>query len=285
MLQVNAVTADPDVLASRTVTDLMSLKGRLAVITGGAQGMGKAIARRLAEAGADILIGDRNGPGAIATARELADAFGVKAKGLVIDVASPKSMAKLGLAADKGWGRVDIWVNCAGIQPGKLLVETTDAEWEAMRDVNLGGVFYGCREAGQRMSKAGRGVIINITSVLGYRGRPSLAHYGATKHGVVGLTQCLAMELGPLGVRVLCVSPGQTDTPGWREALSAAASQGSGDSGSSFQQMMENGRRIIPLRRIGKPDDVARAVLFAASDMASFITATTIYADGGSTAF
>lgn len=278
------MTSDPSALAARSIADLISLKGRLAVVTGGAQGMGLAICRRLSESGADLVVADRNGDGANAVAAELAAAHRVRAIGVETDVASSTSVRALAEIADKEWGRVDIWVNCAGIQPGKLLTETTDEEWAAMRDVNLGGVFFGCREAGRRMAVAGKGVIVNITSVLGYRGRPSLAHYAATKHGVVGLTQSLAMELGPLGVRVLCVSPGQTDTPGWREALAKAAASG-GNSDTSFQQMMDNGRRIIPLRRIGAPDDVARAVLFAASDLAAFVTATTVYADGGSTAY
>jgi NAD(P)-dependent dehydrogenase (short-subunit alcohol dehydrogenase family) len=278
------VPLTPETLAATSISDLISLKGRKAVVTGGARGMGEAIARRLAEAGADILIGDREADLAAATAANLAKTYGVKAKGVFLDVAQSKSVSELAEAADKDWGRIDVWVNCAGIQPGKLLVETTDEEWHAMNDVNLGGVFFGCREAAKRMVAVNNGVIINITSVCAYRGRPSLAHYCATKHGVVGMTQSMAMELGPLGVRVVCVSPGQTDTPGLREALAKAAASG-GASDESFQTMMETGRKIIPLRRIGQPDDVARAVLFVASDMASFITATTVYADGGTTAF
>jgi NAD(P)-dependent dehydrogenase (short-subunit alcohol dehydrogenase family) len=278
------VPLSPEALAATSISDLISLKGRKAVITGGARGMGEAIARRLAEAGADLLIGDRDAEGAAATAANLAKTYGVQAKGVFLDVAQSKSVSELAETADKDWGRIDVWVNCAGIQPGKLLVETTDEEWHAMNDVNLGGVFFGCREAAKRMVGVNSGVIINITSVCAYRGRPSLAHYCATKHGVVGMTQSMAMELGPLGVRVVCVSPGQTDTPGLREALANAAASG-GASDESFQTMMETGRKIIPLRRIGQPDDVARAVLFVASDMASFITATTVYADGGTTAF
>lgn len=278
------MTLDPDGLASRSIADLISLRGRLAVVTGGAQGMGHAIARRLAEAGADLLVADVNGAGAAAAAADMARDHNIRAEGIRVDVSSSEEVALLAKKADDEWGYLHIWVNCAGIQPGKLLVETSDDEWRAMQDVNLAGAFYGCREAGKRMAKAGRGVIINITSVCGYRGRPSLAHYCATKHGLVGLTQSLAMELGPSGVRVVCVSPGQTDTPGLRDALETAAASASA-SDQSFQDMMERGRSLMPLRRIGKPDDIARAVLFAASDLAAFVTATTVFADGGASAY
>ncbi len=161
----------PETLAATSISDLISLKGRKAVVTGGARGMGEAIAERLAEAGADVLIGDREADLAAATAANLAKTYGVEAKGVFLDVAQSKSVSNLAETADKDWGRIDVWVNCAGIQPGKLLVETTDEEWHAMNDVNLGGVFFGCREAAKRMVAVNNGVIINITSVCAYRGR------------------------------------------------------------------------------------------------------------------
>ena len=277
------MAVDPDHLASQPIGRLVSLQGRVAAVSGGARGIGYAICNRLAEAGADIVVGDRDGDGATRAAELLAGAHGIKAVGAFVDVASAASVVTFAAAAD-AWGKLDIWVNCAGIQPGKLLVDTSDEEWQQMSDVNLSGVFYGCREAARRMVPAGSGVIINITSVCGYRGRASLAHYCASKHGVVGLTQSLAMEVGPAGVRVLAVSPGQTDTPGWREQMELTA-QRAETSGDSYQAMMETGRKIIPLRRIGRPDDIARAVLFCASDLAAFMTATTVFADGGLSAY
>jgi len=278
------MTLDPDTLSNRSLADLMSLSGRLAIVTGGAQGMGYAIARRLAEAGADLIIADVNESGVKIAAADFARSYNVRAEGMKVNVSSSADIAALACYADEHWGQLDIWINCAGIQPGKLLVETSDEEWHAMQDINLGGAFFGCREAAKRMTSVGKGVIINITSVCGYRGRPSLAHYCASKHGLAGLTSSLAMELGPSGVRVLCVSPGQTDTPGLRDALQTAAANG-GASDQSFQTMMERGRSLMPLRRIGKPDDIARAVVFAASDLAAFVTATTIFADGGASAY
>jgi NAD(P)-dependent dehydrogenase (short-subunit alcohol dehydrogenase family) len=158
-------------------------------------------------------------------------------------------------------------------------IETTDAQWDQVQDVNLRGTFFGCREAGKRMAAAGRGVIVNITSVSAYRGRASVGHYAAAKHGVAGLTKSLAVELGARGVRVVAVSPCMTETPGLDEQR--RVSQSGGAKSDSFQDMEARIRSSIPLRRFGHPDDVARAVLFCASDLAGFVTASTVFADGG----
>jgi NAD(P)-dependent dehydrogenase (short-subunit alcohol dehydrogenase family) len=238
---------------------------------------------RLAEAGADILIGDQNTHGAHRAADELCARFGIAAFASELDVADATSMSSFASLADERLGSIDVWVNNAGIFPPTILIETTDDEWDLVQDVNLRGAFLGCREAGRRMSKAGRGVIINITSVGGYRGRPSIAHYVSAKHGVVGLTKALAMELGPSGVRVLAVAPAMNETPGLEEQR--ARYKDNTDAAQSFRDMEEKIRATFPLRRFGQPDDVARVVLFAASDMAAFITATTIFCDGGISAF
>jgi len=277
------VLPDPKILAGRSVADLMSLRGRKVVITGGARGLGYATAVRLAEAGADILIGDQNTDGARRAADELRARFGIAAFASELDVADATSMSSFARLADERLGSIDVWVNNAGIFPPAILIETTDDEWDLVQDVNLRGAFLGCREAGRRMSKAGTGVIINITSVGGYRGRPSIAHYVSAKHGVVGLTKALAMELGPSGVRVLAVAPAMNETPGLEEQR--ARYKDNTDAAQSFRDMEEKIRATFPLRRFGQPDDVARVVLFAASDMAAFVTATTIFCDGGISAF
>jgi NAD(P)-dependent dehydrogenase (short-subunit alcohol dehydrogenase family) len=270
-------------LASRSIAQLISLRGRRSVITGAARGLGYAIARRFAEAGADIFIGDKNEAGAATAAQELREAFGCAAASSVLDVRDAQSMARFADAADHAMGGVDVWVNNAGIFPAALLTETTDDEWDLVHAVNLRGTFLGCREAATRMEKAGRGVIINITSVSGYRGRASLAHYVAAKHGVAGLTKALAMELGPKGVRVVAVSPAMTETPGLDEQRARTA--GSADAAQGFRELEQKITATIPLRRLGHPDDVARVVLFAASDLAAFVTATTVFCDGGVSAF
>lgn len=269
----------PDELASRSLADLISLHGRAAVITGGGRGIGAAIAGRLAEAGADLVIGDLNEANAALVAEEVRRRFQVRAVAAHLNVVDSASVAALAALADVTFGRIDVWVNNAGTFPPAVVIETTDEQWDFVHDVNLRGVFFGCREAGRRMATAGRGVIINITSVSGYRGRTSIGHYAAAKHGVAGLTKSLAVELGAQGVRVVAVSPCMTETPGLAEQRAAARC---GDAkGDSFQEMETKIRSSIPLKRFGHPDDIARAVLFCASDLAAFVTATTVFADGG----
>jgi NAD(P)-dependent dehydrogenase (short-subunit alcohol dehydrogenase family) len=270
-------------LAGKRIEQLVSLAGRHAVITGGARGIGYAIGRRLAEAGAGLVIGDKDIKGATAAAETLAKEFGVRAYPCALDVSDARSMARMAEVAVEKLGTIEIWVNNAGVYPAKNLIETTDEDWDLVNDTNLRGTFLGCREAGRRMAAAGSGVIINITSVSGYRGRPSMAHYIASKHGVVGLTKALAMELGPKGIRVVAVSPALTDTPGYQEAMDRNSAGGA--SGQSNKELHERIRSMVPLGRIGRPDDVARVVLFCASDLAAFVTATTVFADGGISAF
>lgn len=270
---------NPMELAARPLADLISLRGRTAVITGGGRGIGTAIARRLAEAGSNLVIGDLNETAAAAVAYEVRQRFQVGAVAAPLDVADSASVAALAEMAEATFGRIDIWVNNVGVYPPALLTETTDAQWDEVQHVNLRGTFFGCREAGRRMAAAGRGVIINITSVAGYRGRASIGHYTAAKHGVAGLTKSLAVELGGRGVRVVAVSPCMTETPGLDEQRRAA--QGGSAKGDSFQEMEARIRSSIPLNRFGHPDDVARAVLFCASDLAAFVTASTVFADGG----
>jgi NAD(P)-dependent dehydrogenase (short-subunit alcohol dehydrogenase family) len=269
--------------SAKRIEQLVSLTGRHAVITGAARGIGYAIARRLAEAGADVLLGDQDVKGAALASEALSKEFGVRAFPCALEVGEARSVARLAEVAGEKLGAIDIWVNNAGVYPTRNLIETTDEEWDLVSDTNLKGTFLGCREAGRRMAAAGSGVIINITSVSGYRGRPSMAHYVASKHGVVGLTKALALELGPKGVRVVAVSPALTETPGYREAMERNSA--SGATGQSNLELHERLRAMVPLGRMGQPDDVARVVLFCASDLAAFVTATTVFADGGVSVF
>jgi NAD(P)-dependent dehydrogenase (short-subunit alcohol dehydrogenase family) len=269
--------------SAKRIEQLVSLTGRHAVITGAARGIGYAIARRLAEAGADVLLGDQDVKGAASASEALSKEFGVRAFPCTLEVGESRSVARLAEVAVEKLGAIDIWVNNAGVYPTRHLIETTDEEWDLVNDTNLKGTFLGCREAGRRMAAAGSGVIINITSVSGYRGRPSMAHYVASKHGVVGLTKALALELGPKGVRVVAVSPALTETPGYREAMERNSAGGA--TGQSNLELHERLRAMVPLGRMGQPDDVARVVLFCASDLAAFVTATTVFADGGVSVF
>ena len=179
----------------------MGLSGKTAVITGGGRGIGRAIARRLAEAGADLVVGDLNKANADETVQEMRRRFQGKAESVALDVIDSDSVSRLASHAEQVFGHVDIWVNNAGVFPSADIIETTDQQWEQVVDLNLRGTFFGCREAGKRMVQSGGGVIINITSGAGYRGRASIGHYSAAKHGVVGLPRTLAVELGPKGGR------------------------------------------------------------------------------------
>ena len=261
--------------------ELISLKGRNALITGGARGLGLAAAQRFAEAGAAMLIGDKNADGAKEAAAGIAKQHGVPAFGISLDVTEANSVAAF---ADEGMrllGGIDIWVNNAGIYPGKPLVETDDALWDLVSDVNLRGAFFGCREAGKRMigSKRPGRVIINVASVAGTRGRIGLTHYSAAKSGVIGLTRGAAVEFAPHGIRVLCVVPSLAETPGSREMRDAARK--SDASGNALKEMERRVMAAFPMGRIGQADEVARVMLFCASDMAAFMTGSNIFVDGG----
>lgn len=254
--------------------DLISLRGRGAVVTGGAQGLGKGIVRRLAEAGAGVVLGDLDLGLAEDVAKEFGDAYGAKVVAARMDVSDSASVSQIADLAIAEFGSLDIWVNNAGIYPNILLTEMTDEVWNRVMDINMRGTFAGCREAASRMIDAGNGgTIVNVASTAGFGGvAPGVAAYVASKHGVVGLTKQLAIELAPHNIRVLGVAPTFCDTEGNTAALS---------------RLPERVRKEISatgtsrLGRIGTPDDIARVVLFCASDMAMFMTGSTLLADAG----
>jgi NAD(P)-dependent dehydrogenase (short-subunit alcohol dehydrogenase family) len=270
-------------VSGKTLDELVSLKGRRAVVTGGGRGLGKAIALRLAEAGADVLIGDIDEDLAHQAAADVAQRYGVRAVGAAMDVADSASVAAAADRAVGELGGVEVWINNAGIFPSIPLLEMSDADWDKVFDVNARGVFIGAREAARRMSGAGTGgVIVNIVSTAGFRASaPGLAAYVGSKHAARGLTRELAVELAPLGIRVLGVAPSYVPTEGnllmLRQALAAA---GMPEGQEPPTALMGTG----PVGRPGVPDDIARVVLFCASDLAAFMTGSTLLADGGDTA-
>lgn len=271
-------------VSAHPLAQLISLKGRRAVITGAARGLGYAIARRLAEAGADVALGDRDETGAARAAEAIEKDFLRRSVSGPLDVANGSSVSGFAERAVNGLGGIDIWINNAGIYPATPLLEMTDDQWDLMSNVNLRGTFLGCREAARRMVSNGQnaragGVIVNIASVAAFRGRAGLAHYSASKHGVIGLTQSAAVELGPRGIRVLAVAPSLAETPGVQEMRAAAARPG--EAGAMVTQMEQSVMAKFPLGRAAQPDEVARVVLFCVSDLAGFMTGTTIFADGG----
>jgi NAD(P)-dependent dehydrogenase (short-subunit alcohol dehydrogenase family) len=259
----------------RPIADLVSLQERVAVVTGGARGTGAAIARRLAEAGATVVIGDADRAAAQAAGRELGAAgWQAVGHGLAVDL-EPAVVAFAQRVVDDH-GTVDIWVNNAGIYPSVPTLEMTGAQWDEVVDFNLKGVFLGAREAARHMVAAQHGgAIINIASTAAFRASaPGIAHYVSSKFGVRGLTQALAVEFGPVGIRVLGVAATFTETPGTR------ARREDLDDAAYAEYIASIGARK-PLRRVATPDDVARVVLFCASDLSSLMTGSTVVVDAG----
>jgi NAD(P)-dependent dehydrogenase (short-subunit alcohol dehydrogenase family) len=267
--------AVPEV-SERTLNELLSLKGRRAVVTGGGRGLGKAIAVRLAEAGADLLIGDLDEETARQAAAELGDQYAVATCGMRMDVTDTRSVAAVAQVAAARLGGIDIWVNNAGVFPSVPLLEMSDSHWDEVFAVNSRGVFVGAREAARHMTAAGSGgVIINVISTAGFRGTaPGLAAYVSSKHAARGMTRQLALELAPDGIRVLGVAPTYVPTEG--NQINASSQPMPTD---AVPAMMLTSR----LGRVGVPDDIARVALFCASDLSAFMTGSTLLADAGET--
>jgi NAD(P)-dependent dehydrogenase (short-subunit alcohol dehydrogenase family) len=260
------------------VSQLLSLDGQAAVVTGAAKGIGASVAARFAEAGCSMVLGDLDEMGAASLAEELMQQHHVKVVALPLDVADTRSVAAVADRAMAEFGRLDVWVNNAGIFPQGTALDMTDEQWDRVIDVNLRGSFVGAREAARRMITAGHGgVVVNIASTAGFRATTTgLPHYVASKHAVVGLTKSLAVELGPNGIRVLGVAPTLIETPGVRD-LSAGADE-------VMRTMLEGFAAQLPVGRVGVPDDVARVVLFCASDASLLMTGSTLLVDGGALA-
>ncbi len=255
--------------SGRPLAELFSLEGRVAVVTGAARGLGAQIVRRLAEAGADVVGGDIDVVGMEATAAEIGASSGRRVIAVNLDVADSAAVVAAADRAVHELGRLDIWVNNAGISYATgPAVDVTDEFIDRMMAVNLRGTFVGAREAARRMPNGG--VIINIASTTGFRASVGISAYVASKHAVVGATKALALEFGPLGIRVLGIAPTVMDTPGVRIEMEPLLKAG-----------LDVAKRAAtnPLGRMGVADDVARVVVFAASDLAAFMTGSTLAVD------
>ena len=245
----------------------IDLTGQVALVTGSRRGLGKAIAVRLAEAGADIVINDIL-PGqeeAEATAAELR-AMGRRAIAVCGDVSIPEGAATLIEQAWTEMSKIDILVNNAGITRDNLLIRMTDEEWKMVIDINLSGTFYCTRAIAKRMMKARYGRIINIASVIGLMGNAGQANYAASKAGIIGLTKANAKELAARNITVNAIAPGFI--------VSAMTDKLTDETKAKYIE-------AIPLGRLGTADDVANAVLLYASQFTSYTTGHVLNVDGG----
>jgi 3-oxoacyl-[acyl-carrier protein] reductase len=242
-------------------TGFGSLDGKVALVTGGSRGIGAAISRELARAGAKVAVNYRAG-------EEAADEVAGEIGGLAIqaDVSNPEEVKALIERVEGELGDIDAVVNNAGITRDTLIARMTDDDWETVIDTNLRGTFNTCRAVSRKMLRRRAGSIVNLSSVVGLHGNPGQANYAASKAGIIGLTKALARELGARGVRVNAIAPGYIST-------------------ELTDVLPEEARGLIlqntPLGRLGEPEDVAGAVRFLCSDEAAFITGEVLLVDGG----
>lgn len=270
----------PDVSA-QPIANLVSLNGRAALVTGGAQGLGRAIAERLAEAGANIALADLNIDVAQDAAEAISARHGITAVAVRMDVTDEGSVAEAAAVAAAKIGALNIWVNNAGVFPSVPVSATSVEAWDQVFAVNARGVFLGSREAVNQMSSVGGGVIVNIVSTAGFQApAPGLSAYVGSKHAVRGMTKAMALEFAPLGVRVLGVAPSYVPTEG-NIAMATAMMEQAAAAGIELPPMDVMNQSLIG--RTGTPDDIARVVLFAASDLATIMTGSVLLADAGET--
>jgi NAD(P)-dependent dehydrogenase (short-subunit alcohol dehydrogenase family) len=251
--------------------ELLSLEGKVALVTGAASGIGRGIALRLAEMGAFVAVLDIDETNGRATAAEI-EAAGRGSIPLNCDVRSGADCRRAVATVIERQGKIDILCNCAGIAIRKDIVDLTEDEWDLALDVTLKGIYLLSREVVPHMIRSGGGSIVNIGSGWSLKGGPRAASYCAAKGGAVNLTRAMAIDHGKNNVRVNCVCPGDVDTP---MLLSECAQLG--ENREAFMREAAN----RPLARVGTPDDIANAVLFLASPMSSWITGAALVVDGG----
>lgn len=261
---------------SGDLAELITLAGRCALVTGGAQGFGLAIARRLAQAGAAVVLTDID----LARAQSAASSLGpgpAKVHALGLDVRDEDALAEVLDEGDALFGGVDILINNAGLYTHRPIAELTIEDFRGLFEVNVLGAASCALQVAARLRERSRpGSIVNIASVDALRSSgPGLSHYTTSKHAIAGLTRSLAVELGPFGIRVNAVCPGVSLTEGLAQYMSGSVTQQSG------ADALDAVRIRTPLRRLCRPDDVARSALFLTSELGSFLTGVMLPVDGG----
>jgi NAD(P)-dependent dehydrogenase (short-subunit alcohol dehydrogenase family) len=245
----------------------MLLEGKVAIVTGGGSGFGKATSILFAKEGAKVAVVDYNEDGARKTAEEIKNAGG-EAIYVKADVSKEEDVKRFVEETVKAFGKLDIIFNNAGIYvPGNAEEQKTE-DWDRIIDVNLRGVFFGCKYAIPEMKKNGGGVIINTASAAALIGFPEGIAYAASKGGIVALTRAVAVDYAKAGIRANVICPGTSETPITQQLL-------------ADEQFRQAFLAPIPMGRFGQPDDIAKAALFLASDLSSYITGATLPVDGG----
>ncbi len=244
----------------------MFLENQVAVVTGGARGIGRAIAMTLAAHGADVVISDVNMEAAQKTADDIATTTGRRSLAVTVDVSQSDSVENMVKQTLDAFGHIDILINNAGITRDGLLMRMKDSDWDLVMEINLKGTFLSTKAVLRPMMKQRSGRIINISSVVGIMGNAGQANYAASKAGVIGLTKSTAKEVASRGITVNAVAPGFIATD-MTDKLS--------------DDVKANFLASIPLGRAGSAEDVAQTVLFLASPQASYITGQVIHIDGG----
>jgi len=257
-------------------TDVFRLVGKVALVTGGGRGIGEAIALRLADAGAAVAVADVDAQGARRTADQITKAGG-RSMALGLDVADAVACGKAVARVESELGGLDVLVNNAGIFPFSPATATTPELWNHVLAVNLSGAFFLAQAAAKAIGRrpAG-GAIVNIASVDAIRPTGNLAHYDASKGGLVMLTRSLALEFAPMKIRVNAIAPGAIDTPGAQAGMAAVM-----PSGANPADLARAFLARIPLGRMGRPDDIAHAVVYLASPASSYVTGALLAVDGG----
>lgn len=244
----------------------MLLDNKVALVTGGSRGIGRAVAIAMAKAGAKVVVNYAGNQAAAEETLKEIESIGGDAVAVQADVSNAESVDMLVKRVMDTYGRIDILVNNAGITRDNLLLRMKEEDWDAVMNTNLKGIFHCTKQVSRVMIKQKSGKIINMTSVVGVMGNAGQSNYAAAKAGVIGFTKSMAKELAPRGITVNAVAPGFITTD-----MTAVLSE----------QVKSELANSIPLGRMGQPDDVAAAVIYLASNLADYVTGQTLHVDGG----
>jgi 3-hydroxybutyrate dehydrogenase len=255
---------------------MAGLKGRRALVTGGGRGIGRAVALDLARAGAAVAVAART-PAEVESVAAEARRLGAEAAALVADVARPEAVKEMFRAAREAIGAIDILVCGAGVAPSAPVVKTTEEQWRAALETNLSGCFYCLREALGPMAEQGWGRAVAVASIAGKTGYPYIAAYAASKHGVLGLVKCAALEVAARGVTVNAVCPGYVDTP-MTDASVARIAEKTGHPPDALRKRLEE---MSPQKRLMTSEEVSALVLYLCGEEARGITGQALSLDGG----